>query len=240
MIAEPTPVARRRAVFHRRWTVIAAAGVGVVAGVLVAGAAFGPSSGSHTRVGSGVPVAQHRHVPPFSRIELAGTNSVTVRVGEARAVVVRADENLLDRVTTRVIGGRLTIGDLGSFTARSPMTVEVKTPSLEAVALTGDGIVSIAGAGGNHLTVQLAGTGLVQVDGAVDRLDARLDGTGNLELEDLPAREVQAVLSGTGRVVVKPTRMLDASVPGTGSIVYRGHPTKVTTSITGIGTVVRE
>lgn len=240
MIAEPTPVARRRAVFRRRWTVIAAAGVGVVAGVLVAGAAYGPAPGNHTRVGSGVPAAQHRHVPPFSRIELAGTNSVTVRIGAARAVVVRADENLLDRVTTRVVGGRLTIGDLGSFTARSPMTVEIGTPSLEAVALTGDGIVSVAGAGGRHLTVQLAGTGLVQVSGAVDRLDARLDGTGNLELGDLPARDVQAVLSGTGRVVVKPSGTLDASVPGTGSIVYRGHPARVTTSITGTGTVVRE
>jgi hypothetical protein len=214
--------------------------VGVVAGVLVAAAAFEPSSGSHTRVGSGIAAAQYRQVPPFSCTELAGTNSVTVRIGEARAVVVRADENLLDRVTTRVGAGKLTIGDLGSFTARSPMAVEIGTPSLEAVALTGDGIVSVAGAGGNHFTVQLAGTGLVQVSGAVDRLDARLDGTGNLELGDLPARDVEAILSGTGRVVVKPRRTLDASVPGTGSIVYRGHPAKVTTSITGTGAVVRE
>jgi hypothetical protein len=240
MIAAPTPVDRRRAASRHRWALVAAAALGVVAGVLVAQGAFEPSSGSQTRVGSGVPAAQYRQVPPFSRVELAGTNNVTVRVGAARGVVVRADENLLDRVTTGVRAGKLTIGDLGSFTARSPMTVEIGTPSLEAVALTGDGIVSVSGAGGRRFSAQLTGTGLVQVSGAVDRLDARLDGTGNLELGDLPARDVEAVVHGTGRVIVRPSRTLDASVPGTGSIVYRGHPAKVTTNITGSGAVVRE
>jgi hypothetical protein len=240
MIAAPTPVDRRRAVSRHWWALVAAAALGVVAGLLVAGGAFEPSSESHTRVGSGVPAAQYRQVPPFSRVELAGTNSLTVRVGEGRAVVVRADENLLDRVTTRVGAGKLTIGDLGSFTARSPMTVEIRTPSLDAVALTGDGMVSVAGASGRRVTVRLAGTWLVQVSGAVDRLDARLDGTGNLELGGLRARDVQAALSGTGRIVVKPSGTLDASVPGMGSIVYRGDPVKVTTIITGIGAVARE
>jgi hypothetical protein len=88
--------------------------------------------------------------------------------------------------------------------------------------------------------VLLAGTGLVRVSGVVDRLDVRLDGTGNLELGDLPARDVQAVVSGTGRVVVKPSRTLDASVLGTGSIVYRGDPAEVTTSIRGTGVVAPE
>jgi hypothetical protein len=120
------------------------------------------------------------------------------------------------------------------------MAVEIGTPSLEAVALAGDGIVTVTGASGRRLTVQLAGTGLVQVSGAVDGLDAMLDGTGNLELGDLKARDVEAVVSGTGRVIVKPSRALDASVPGTGSIVYRGHPSKVTTNITGSGAVVPE
>ena len=55
--------------------------------------------------GSGVPATQTRHVSAFHEVELAGGNNVVIHVGETRSVVVKADDNLLDRVTTRVESG---------------------------------------------------------------------------------------------------------------------------------------
>jgi len=52
---------------------------------------------------------------------------------------VHADSNLMRFVTTRVVAGTLVIGTTGSFTIRSPMTVEVSVPSLAAVTLSGSG-----------------------------------------------------------------------------------------------------
>jgi hypothetical protein len=70
--------------------------------------------GHHGMHGSGVPAAQTRVVPAFSRIELAGSNAVTVHVGGSRSVVVHGDRNLLSRVTTTVRAGRLVIDTIGS------------------------------------------------------------------------------------------------------------------------------
>ena len=58
-----------------------------------------------------VPGAQARVVAPFRRVELSGGNVVTVQVGRRQAVVVRADRDLMGRVTTVVRSGTLVIGN---------------------------------------------------------------------------------------------------------------------------------
>jgi hypothetical protein len=50
---------------------------------------------------------------------------------------------------------------------------------------------------------------------------------------------VHAVISGSGLIRVTATASLDASVPGEGAIVYSGDPPRVTTSVTGVGSVTR-
>ena len=61
--------------------------------------------------GLGVAATQTRAVPPFSRIDLAGSNVVRVHAGAARSIIVHGDANLIDRITTRVAAG--TLGRLG-------------------------------------------------------------------------------------------------------------------------------
>jgi len=75
-------------------------------------------------------------VAGFTGLDLAGSNNVTVIVGGPQSVVVRADSNLINHVTTGVVAGTLVIGDTGSFTTRTPMSVEVTVPSLTALNLS--------------------------------------------------------------------------------------------------------
>ena len=58
------------------------------------------------------------------------------------------------------------------------------------------------------------------------------------QLSQLTASEVHAVVAGSNLIQVTATTSLDAAVPGTGAIIYHGNPPQVTTSITGIGTVI--
>jgi hypothetical protein len=169
-------------------------------------------------VGSGLPASETRELPPFTSIDLAGAGAVTVQVGGAQSVVVMADDNLLANVTTSVQDGELVIATRGSFTTTTPMTVAVTMPSLDELALS------------------LSGSGLVRATGTVERLDVTLAGSGDAELAGLVARDVQALLSGSGRIVVHATGTLDASLPGTGTIVYTGSP-QVTQSVAGTGTI---
>lgn len=212
----------------------------LVVALLVHEGVFRSSSGPAAVEGSGIAASQARRVAAFTGVDLAGSNDVTVRVGGQRSVVVHADDNLLDRVTTQVHGGRLVIGDVpGSFTTRSPMRVEVVTPSLLGLTLDGSGVVVASGVDAPSFTVTLRGSGVLRASGTAGSLRVSVPGSGDAELSALVARDVDASIGGSGRIVVTPTGSLRASVSGSGAVIYGGSPASVATSVTGSGAVIR-
>jgi hypothetical protein len=197
------------------------------------------SSTSDTLRGSGVETSESRTVADFDSVELVGSNNVTITVGEEeQSVRVYADDNLVERVTTTVSAGALVVGNApGSFTSRSPMKVEIGLPALSAVTLSGSGNVTVSGVDEPRLTVTLSGSGNVFADGSTDALDVTVSGSGQAQLDSLVARDVDAVVSGSGVIVVTATESLDASVPGDGAILYGGGPAAVTTTVSGTGAI---
>jgi len=189
--------------------------------------------------GSGTPAAQVRHVAAFGKVDLTGSSNVTIHVGGRQSVVVHADDNLLRQVTTQVHAGTLVIGTRGSFTTKSPMRVEIRVPSLEALTLSGSGGITAWSIHAVRVTVRLSGSGVVRASGAVTRLDVSLGGSGEARLGQLAARDVRASLAGSGRIVTHAANALQASVPGSGTIVYSGNPAHVTRSVTGSGAIIR-
>jgi Putative auto-transporter adhesin, head GIN domain len=241
MTTAPTPLHTRRMPPNYRWA-LAALAIGLIVGgsvgLLVGSNVFDDSSSATGVQGSGVAATETRDLPPFSSVELAGSNIVTIRGGE-QSVVVRADDNLVDRVTTAVRDGSLVIGNIpGSYTAKSPMSVTVSVPSLDALTLTGSGVVTVTDIQASSLTVRLPGSGVLRASGAATELDVTLGGSGDAQLEQLVAGDVRAVVSGSGRIVLTATESLDASVPGSGAIMYGGNPQEVTKSITGSGAII--
>jgi len=230
----PSPPRRTGAAHHGRLALMA-----VLAAVTLGLLGCGAGSPAHVVQGSGVAATQTRAVAGFSRIDLTGSNKVSVVVGGRQSVVVHADSNLLDRVTTRVVAGTLLIGTTGSFTTRNPMSVEISVPALAALTLSGSGQISASGINSPGLTVSLSGSGALDASGAVARLDVALGGSGQAQLSQLAARDVRAVLTGSGLIRVTATTSLDAAVPGTGAVIYGGTPPHLTTSITGTGAVLR-
>jgi hypothetical protein len=242
MTTLPTPVSRGQAP-HRLYLILLTTLVLLVAAgvVLLARHDWGDSTTRGNGVqGSGVAATQARHLPSFTSVDLAGANVVTVHVGGKQAVVVHADDNLLQFVTTNVRNGELVIDGTGSFTARSPMHVDVTVPKFEAATLSGDGVVTVDVVEAEQFATRLPGNGVLRVSGTVDRLDATLEGSGDIQLENLIVRDATAKVSGTGRLQVHATGTLDASVSGTGVILYSGNPSKVTQSVTGSGAISKQ
>jgi hypothetical protein len=200
---------------------------------------LGGSSSGSTVAGSGVPATEVRQVAPFDGVELAGSNNVLIRVGGKQSVVVRADDNLVGRVTTRVQSGTLVIGNTaGSFTTKSPMSVVVDVPSLEALTLDGSGNIEVNGIRAENLQVSLPGSGTFTGSGSVTRLDVSVSGSGTVRFAELVAADVRAVVSGSGSIFVTAADSLDATVSGSGAILYGGHPQDVKKSVTGSGAIV--
>ncbi len=198
----------------------------------------GSSTPTAATQGSGVPATQTREVASFQSVELAGGNNVVINVGEKQSVIVKGDDNLLSRVTTKVESGKLVIANKpGSLTAKSPMIVAVTVPTLSELTLAGGGNIVVSGLKAETLIVTLSGSGNVTGSGTARSLDVTLSGSGNAWFTQLPATDVHAVLSGSGTIRVTATKSLDAIVPGSGTITYSGHPQQVTKSVTGSGAI---
>ena len=208
-----------------------------IAVALIAQHARNDSGPTTAERGSGIAATETRQLPSFAGVELAGANNVHISVGGKQAVVVHADDNLLDRVVTTVSDGVLVIGSRGSVHTTSPMSVDVTLPALDTLKLTGTGTVDADGIRADELTVRVPGTGTVTASGAVERLNASLDGTAAVGLDDLVARHVTATVGGTGELHVRATDSLEATLTGKGAIFYAGHPRHVSQSVTGSGTI---
>jgi hypothetical protein len=194
-----------------------------------------------SQLGGSSAVSQTRTVAPFSAVELAGDNVVSVHVGARQAVVVRARKDMLNHVTTQVRSDILVIGNAPSpHGTKGPMSVSVDVPSLTSLAISpsGSGIVTVTGVNTPSFTVSLAGNGLLRASGTTTRLDVSLTGSGDAELQPLVARDVRAVVSGSVQIAVTATGSLNASVPGNGAIRYAGDPARVANSVTGTGAII--
>lgn len=238
MTTAPTSLPRAR----NRFRIIGLIGSAVlilVAIVLVARSDWDRTADSRTVVeGSGTAATETREVARFTSVDLAGSNNVSIAVGGERSIRVHADDNLLASVTTRVRDGELVIDDRGSFRAESPMSVDVTVPVLDAVTMSGSGTMRVEGVGGASLSVALSGSGVVRVSGYTDRLQATLDGSGDLFLDALTSERATAVVSGSGSIRLSTAQALDASVSGSGTISYAGDPSRVTKEVTGSGAIV--
>jgi Putative auto-transporter adhesin, head GIN domain len=217
----PTPVHPGREHDRSRLMLVAILAflLGGLAVALLYESAVSGSSSSGVE-GSGVAASETRDVDPFGSVELAGSNNVVIRVGEQQSVIVRADDNLLDRVTTQVQSGKLVIGNApGSFSTNSPMSVEVSVPTLSALTLSGSGNIVVGGIKAERLNVALPGSGTLTASGTTTRLGVTVSGAGMVQFDRLVATDVEAVVSGSGTVFVTATESLDASVPGEGTII---------------------
>ena len=239
MTTSPAPIPHRHT-SHRLVLVglivlaFAAATVGIVLAARHTGTGTTFSSGVQ---GSGVRATEVRTLPAFTAVDLTGSNNVTVHVGGAQTVTVHGDDNLIRYVTTTVQDGTLAVSQSRSFSTRSPMSVEITVPALDAATLSGSGVLTVAGVAADHFTVRAPGSGVLAVTGTATTLDATLSGTGDLRLDGLAAHDATVSVPGTGRLLVNASHSLDATVSGVGSIVYSGSPAEVTKDVTGTGSI---
>ncbi len=209
--------------------------------VLVAHSAWYSTPGSASVLeGSGMAASEIRQVAPFTSVDLAGANHVSISIGSQQSVLVHADDNLIDLVTTDVRAGKLVIDDHGDFGTKSPMSVEVTLPILDAVTMSGSGTLTAEGIEAEALRIRLPGSGIVRASGTTDQLQATVEGSGELLLDDLIAARAIAIVSGSGMIRLAVSEELDASISGSGMISYGGSPSHVTKSVSGSGAIVEQ
>lgn len=189
--------------------------------------------------GSGILSVETRPLSDFTAVELAGSGSVTVQLGDTHSIKIETDDNLLPQILTEVNEGKLVIRNRSNTMITTPLGIRITVTlkDISAVILSGAGDFILNGFKTDDLTLSLPGAGSIKAAGKVQTLSINLNGAGHIFCGDLAASSASVQINGSGNVQVSATNSLSAVVRGTGNILYRGTPARVEKDITGVGSI---
>lgn len=207
--------------------------------------------------GSGEIIEDTRDLETFSSIRLEGQGNIHLIEGEDSQITIRADDNLLEHIETRIDAGRLIIGTRGTRIAPSePIIYEITAPSYERVDIAGAGdITTQESIRGESLEIRISGLSTVHMDVEVERLESTISGSGrieyrgtsrehdltitglgNVDAPELRTEETRISITGSGEARVHAESLLDVTIAGSGTVYYLGEP-RTRERITGSGDV---
>jgi hypothetical protein len=197
-------------------------------------------------------------VSGFSEVELAGIGDLTIIHGDAEALEIEAEDNLIPYIITEVKNDRLMIyEETGyAFSPTKPIRISITVRSLDALILSGFGNVTasalnlgtlgitLSGSGNiemsqlaaDSLNVKLSGFGNLTVSGVVPHQEAVINGAGSYIAGDLESESAMAILSGFGNCTLWAKESLDITLSGSGNLNYYGNPS-LKQDVSGFGQV---
>ncbi len=210
---------------------------------------------------SGNVLTESRNVGPFSEIVLQGLGEVMIQQGDSTSLEIKADENFIAFIDSRVDGDQLILAireevcilqselEIQYHITVSDLTLlhiigagVVQTHQLEVdklrIQLDGSAAINLSGLQLDTLVTDLNGTGMVQVSGIANNQIVNLNGVGQYQAGNLKSLSAEVKLNGTGSLEVWALSDLQVEVNGLGNVGYYGTPELRTTN-TGWGEIER-
>ena len=208
--------------------------------------------------GSGNVVTRQIQTTSFTKLEVSGTFHVTVSTGDAEAVSVRVDDNLVDSLDVGVSGTTLHIGlKSGTSVTNATLQADVTVPSLEALDGSGATTITLSDVlAADTLSVSLSGasrlSGPIDIDGGSLELSGASDaepsgsatsltitesGASQLNATALTIDQLTIDLSGASHADVSVTGSLSAGASGASTLRYAGSPTVSRSETSGASTI---
>jgi hypothetical protein len=210
--------------------------------------------------GNGNIKSEQRLIAAFYSVENTTSFDVAVIADSIYSVEVTADENILPLINTSVRGDYLVIDTENNQCIRNARSVriDIHMPVLENIELSGSGNIVAYDFICTSLEIRNSGSGNIDMTniGATDKVDIRLSGSGEISISG-DAREGNYHLSGSGDILASDMLvddcyvvnsgsgdiecfayfLLDATLNGSGDILYYGAPEEVFEDDNGSGDI---
>lgn len=191
-------------------------------------------------------ITQNRSLPVFSSVVLNGLGTVRLRFSETQEVRVNADASIIDLYETEVVGDTLYIGYRKGFSFTylkalknlNNCEVDITAPELISLELNGSGLIISNPFYYNELDIRLSGSGRIETSGAAEELFIDCNGSGRVIARDLISKKIRIVLTGAGLAEINAEDEIEASLTGSGKIIYWGNPA-VTKTVSGSGDIIQ-
>ncbi len=187
-------------------------------------------------VGSGVIVSQQRSPGSFADLRIVGIAKVYVRQDAGDSVRVEADDNIINRVTSSVSQGVLTVGLTNGSYTNVTVNIYATMTTVHSLSIDGTGdIVTTNSIQTDRVSCSIIGAGSMTLYGATADETVVIAGAGSIHNFGLASSRCSATIAGTGSIEVNASQRLDALVSGVGTITYDGNPALVNATTTGVG-----
>lgn len=183
----------------------------VAATIVLAASSAGCTSGV---TGEGPIQSETRQTDAFTRIDVSGGISVSVLIGPAQPLEIRAQENILPVVATDVEGDTLRIHGTEGYTTSEGIEVEVVIRTLLGISMSGGSQGSIEGLDAENLDIELSGGAGVTATGSASSVALNMSGGSRADLEDLIAQTITLDLSGGAATTVQASSEVSGSASG--------------------------
>ena len=209
--------------------------------------------------GSNHLTTQNFNLTVFEGVDFRLPGSVQVVKGTQSSVTIKASDNHVGIIRAYVVGNNLVIDTDNRCLKNTNIEITVTTPSLNYLRVAGSGyLVSsddftadewelrVDGSGtvsaqtnGGIVNANVSGSGTIQLEGSVEEFKPVISGSGDIKGYHLLAENVEARISGSGKIQTTVSQLLKVNISGSGDVFYKGNPTTVNTAISGSGKLVK-
>ena len=209
--------------------------------------------------GNGNITTSNRTLASFKNIRCSGSYEVQLTQGNSSSIKIETDENVQQYIVTDVNGDELNIHTKQDVNlhASGKIKLYITTAQLEEFRLSGNNNVSTTNqfTGGDHLNLDLSGSGNIHFDVNTPSVNSSISGTGdiyvtgetrnskidiagsgNYHAEDLKAENAVVKIAGSGDARLFADSTLDINIAGVGNVYYKGNAS-VSQSIAGTGKI---
>lgn len=153
-------------------------------------------------------------------VRLEGSIDVFLMQGNTPKLSVHAEQRLLPNIVTVAEGKTLRISTKGLIVnPRKPLQVELVLPVLQQLKIAGSGDAKVSGFSGESLDLSIDGSGNIDFNGKVARLNGNINGSGDLKLELGDSDMVSINQRGSGDVQLSGTsKGLQVKLMGSGDL----------------------
>ena len=207
--------------------------------------------------GNGNIITAEIPLPEVDEIALKIPANVTITQGDEQKIIVEGDENIVDRLKTKVNGGQWKIDTERCIRNLGTLNITMEVKEMKGIFVSGSGQVTstnilvtdkmnldISGSGDVDvgldvidLEARISGSGIMYLEGKTEYADYKISGSGDVRAFDLDSRRADITISGSGSVECTVEERLKVRISGSGDVFYQGDPT-LDVSVSGSGDVV--
>ena len=155
--------------------------------------------------GSGEVVEEQRPVSGIKSVRLANQGDVFIELGEEETLVIEAEDNLLEYITSEMNGSQLVLRTRPGVNLRNsaPIRYYLTVTELEELSVSSSGDIDAPRFETTDFRIEVSSSGDVKLDELdVERLRVNISSSGDVAIGNLYAEEIDLNISSSGSLNV--------------------------------------